>query len=205
MREHRFGASPPLTIGVEEELLLVDAGCGLVAEAERLLEAIDPGRRAAVSTEIFATQIELKTGVCLDAAAGGGASWPRCGAAVAADRRPADGLRPLSRRRAASRRWSRRPATTPVKEDLASLLSTPPCGLHVHVGMPDPETAVAGRQRDAPPPAAAGGADRQLALPRRRRHRPWRAPAPASSAATRASRCRAPSATTRSSSASPTS
>jgi carboxylate-amine ligase len=31
----------------------------------------------------------------------------------------------------------------PVKQDLVSLLSTPPCGLHVHVGVPDPETAVA--------------------------------------------------------------
>jgi carboxylate-amine ligase len=30
----------------------------------------------------------------------------------------------------------------PVKEDLVSLLRTPPCGLHVHVGMPDAETAV---------------------------------------------------------------
>ncbi len=30
-----------------------------------------------------------------------------------------------------------------VKKDLASLLATPPCGLHVHVGVPDPETAVA--------------------------------------------------------------
>jgi carboxylate-amine ligase len=29
-----------------------------------------------------------------------------------------------------------------VKKDLASLLKTPPCGLHVHVGMPDPETAI---------------------------------------------------------------
>jgi carboxylate-amine ligase len=31
----------------------------------------------------------------------------------------------------------------PVKQDLVSLLATPPCGLHVHVGVPDPETAVA--------------------------------------------------------------
>jgi carboxylate-amine ligase len=29
-----------------------------------------------------------------------------------------------------------------VQKDLGSLLRTPPCGLHVHVGMPDPETAV---------------------------------------------------------------
>src|SRR6187397_565745 len=67
-REHKFGASPPLTIGVEEELLLVDEDCGLVAGAEELLERIDPDCRGAVSTEIFATQIELKTGICLDAA-----------------------------------------------------------------------------------------------------------------------------------------
>ena len=33
--EHRFGTSPPLTIGVEEELLLVDDGRRLVAAAER--------------------------------------------------------------------------------------------------------------------------------------------------------------------------
>jgi glutamate---cysteine ligase / carboxylate-amine ligase len=29
-----------------------------------------------------------------------------------------------------------------VRKDLGDLLRTPPCGLHVHVGMPDPETAV---------------------------------------------------------------
>jgi carboxylate-amine ligase len=29
-----------------------------------------------------------------------------------------------------------------VRRDLCGLLTTPPCGLHVHVGMPDPETAV---------------------------------------------------------------
>jgi carboxylate-amine ligase len=29
-----------------------------------------------------------------------------------------------------------------VQKDLGNLLKTPPCGLHVHVGMPDPEAAV---------------------------------------------------------------
>jgi carboxylate-amine ligase len=29
-----------------------------------------------------------------------------------------------------------------VRKDFGSLLRTPPCGLHVHVGIPDPETAV---------------------------------------------------------------
>ncbi len=39
-------------------------------------------------------------------------------------------------------RLIQKPRYDVVKEDLASLLSTPPSGLHVHVGMPDPETAV---------------------------------------------------------------
>ncbi|HEV2727660.1 MAG TPA: glutamate-cysteine ligase family protein, partial [Solirubrobacterales bacterium] len=65
--EHRFGCTPPLTMGVEEELLLVDPDCGLVADAEKVMEEIDPDHRKAVSTEIFATQIEMKTGVCMDA------------------------------------------------------------------------------------------------------------------------------------------
>ena len=62
--EHRFGVSAPLTIGVEEELLLVDEECRLIPDAERVIESLDPAAREAVSTEIFAAQIELKTGIC---------------------------------------------------------------------------------------------------------------------------------------------
>src|ERR1700759_169121 len=67
--EHRFGASPALTIGVEEELLLVDDERRLGAEAERGIDGLDPAARPSVSTEIFAAQIELKTGICGDAGA----------------------------------------------------------------------------------------------------------------------------------------
>jgi carboxylate-amine ligase len=139
-REHRFGASPPLTIGVEEELLHLDADCGLVAAAERLMDAIDPGHRAAVSTEIFATQIELKTGVCLDAneAAAELAEVRRAVAATGA-RLMGSGLYPGESGEPALVEKAR---YAPVKQDLVSLLSTPPCGLHVHVGVPDPETAI---------------------------------------------------------------
>jgi glutamate---cysteine ligase / carboxylate-amine ligase len=141
VREHRFGASPLLTIGVEEELLLVDAGCGLVAEAERLLEAIDPGHRGAASTEIFATQIELKTGVCLDAAqAARELAEVRRAVAATGARLMGSGLYPGDPGEPALVEKAR---YVPVKDDLVSLLSTPPCGLHVHVGVPDPETAVA--------------------------------------------------------------
>jgi carboxylate-amine ligase len=138
--DHRFGASPPLTIGVEEELLLVGDDRRLVAAAERVIDGLDPAAREAVSTEIFAAQIELKTGIC----GGSGAA-----ATELADLRRAvratgigllgAGIHPDDGGEAhlvQKRRYD------VVKEDLASLLSTPPSGLHVHVGMPDPETAV---------------------------------------------------------------
>jgi carboxylate-amine ligase len=138
--EHRFGTSPPLTIGVEEELLLVDEKRCLVPEAERVIESLDADVREAVSTEIFAAQIELKTGIC-GAAAAAAAELRGLRAAVRATGvgllgagvHPDDG---------GETQLVPKPRYDVVKEDLASLLSTPPSGLHVHVGMPDPETAV---------------------------------------------------------------
>lgn len=156
--EHRFGASPPLTIGVEEELLLVDASHRLVAAAERVIEGLDPAARGAVSTEIFAAQIELKTGICGTAGAA---------ATELSDLRKAvratgvgllgAGVHPDDGGEAQLVRKQRYDV---VKEDLASLLSTPPSGLHVHVGMPDPETAirVANAMRRRLPMLAALGA-----------------------------------------------
>jgi glutamate---cysteine ligase / carboxylate-amine ligase len=137
---HRFGESPPLTIGVEEELLLVDDKQRLVAEAERVMEAIDAAAREAVSTEIFAAQIELKTGICGDSAAAATelsdlrTAVRRTGALLlGAGVHPDDG---------GQADLVQKPRYDVVKQDLVSLLSTPPSGLHVHVGMPDPETAI---------------------------------------------------------------
>jgi len=138
---HKFGASGPLTLGVEEELLLVDDGCGLVAAGEDVLEEIDFKHRKSVSTEIFATQIELKTGICLDAgqAAKELAEVRRAVAATGA-RLMGSGIYPGE---AGEPQLVEKARYETVKKDLAGLLSTPPCALHVHVGMPDPETAVA--------------------------------------------------------------
>jgi carboxylate-amine ligase len=140
-REHNFGSSPPLTIGVEEELLLVDAGCGLLADGEGILERIDDEHRKAVSTEIFATQIEVKTGVCLDATqAARELGEVRRAVAGTGARLMGSGLYPAE---AGEPQLVEKARYESVKKDLASLLVTPPCALHVHVGVPDPETAVA--------------------------------------------------------------
>jgi glutamate---cysteine ligase / carboxylate-amine ligase len=138
---HKFGTSAPLTMGVEEELLLVDAECGLVADGEEVLERIASEHRQSVSTEIFATQIELKTGVCGDApqAARELAEVRRAATATGA-RLMGSGVYPGD---SGEPQLVEKARYESVKKDLASLLATPPCGLHVHVGMPDPETAVA--------------------------------------------------------------
>lgn len=138
--EHRFGASPALTIGVEEELLLVDDAQRLLPAAERVMEGLDAAAREAVSTEIFAAQIELKTGICRDAP---GAARELAGLRAAVRATGVEllgsGLHPDDGGEA---QLVPKPRYDVVKEDLASLLSTPPSGLHVHVGMPDPETAI---------------------------------------------------------------
>jgi Glutamate-cysteine ligase family 2(GCS2) len=66
--QHRFGVSQPLSLGVEEELLLVDGDGDLTCAAEDVLESV-AGTPIAnqVSVEIFTEQIELKTGICHDA------------------------------------------------------------------------------------------------------------------------------------------
>ncbi|HSK50377.1 MAG TPA: YbdK family carboxylate-amine ligase [Solirubrobacterales bacterium] len=136
--DHRFGATAPLSLGVEEELLLVDDELQLDPAAEQVLAELDDER---VSTEIFAGQIEIKTGVCAgpDEALRELAELRRAVAAtgaglLAAGVHPADAT---GRAQLVSK-----PRYAPVAKDFGSLLRTPPCGLHVHVGMPDPETAI---------------------------------------------------------------
>ena len=128
-------------MGVEEELLLVNEECGLVADGGEVLERIAPEYGDSVSTEIFATQIELKTGVCRDAgeAARELAEVRRAVAATGA-RLMGSGVYPGE---AGEPQLVEKARYESVKKDLAGLLATPPCGLHVHIGMPDPETAVA--------------------------------------------------------------
>jgi carboxylate-amine ligase len=138
--QHRFGASAPLSLGVEEELLLVDAENCLVPAAEAVIAAFDPAGREQVSTEIFAAQIELKTGVCGDVGeALADLTRMRRLAVAAGARLLGSGLHPDG---AGEAELIEKERYEPVKQDLVSLLATPPCGLHVHVGMPDPETAV---------------------------------------------------------------
>jgi carboxylate-amine ligase len=139
--EHRFGASPPLSLGVEEELLLVDERGDLVAAAEAVLDSVAAPLAKRVSAEIFAEQIELKTGIC----DGADEVLAQLGEARRAIREAgypllAAGLHPTAA--SGEAKLVAKPRYEVVRRDFGDLLKTPPCGLHVHVGAPDPETAV---------------------------------------------------------------
>ncbi len=141
LHAHRFGTSPPLSLGVEEELLLVDERRRLTATSEQVLAGAAGPMAKRVSAEIFAAQIELKTGVCLDAEeALSELRETRRAIRDAGFGLLGSGLHPADDSERAT--LIAKPRYEVVREDLGDLLHTPPCGLHVHVGMPDAETAV---------------------------------------------------------------
>ena len=66
MIEHTFGESPPFSLGVEEELMILDAETHeQVAAVDRILRGVEgtalPGR---LKTELFASVFETNTNVC---------------------------------------------------------------------------------------------------------------------------------------------
>ena len=139
--EHRFGFSEPFSIGVEEELFLVDPLTGQqrnssAAVLERLGD-VD----GTVEQELHACEVELITNIHTTA---GDAAL-----AVGAMRRAvlqtgtgllASGTHPSAREGDAAithkERYER------IHHLLADAAVTPTAALHVHVGMPDPETAI---------------------------------------------------------------
>src|SRR4051794_28878218 len=138
---HRFGLAPDFSLGVEEELLLVDpVDHRLVAQADRVRTRVrpTPGR---IAREIFAAQLELITPICRTAAeAVAVLEAQRTAIAQSGAVLLAAGLHPTAAFGDATLSRGRRYAV--VGEALGGILRTPTCGLHVHVGMPDPETAI---------------------------------------------------------------
>lgn len=138
--EHRFGTSSPFSLGVEEELLLVGEDRRLAPVAEEVITNLDPALGDGVSTEIFATEIELKTGICADAGqALAELGALRRGVRAAGAELLGSGLHPDD---TSAVELVSKPRYDVVKSDLAGILNATPAGLHVHVGMPDPETAI---------------------------------------------------------------
>ena len=141
-----FASSDHLTLGVEEEVLLVEAPSRRLADvADRVLaELALPDTLAA--HEAYASEVELRTAVCRTASeARRELQLRRDAAAKAAARAGAElmavGLHPTAEygdvELVDAERYRR------LDELVGGLVRrTPECALHVHVGMPDPDSAI---------------------------------------------------------------
>jgi carboxylate-amine ligase len=141
--DHAFGRGQPFSLGVEEELFLVDdRDRSLTPLAEQVLAALDGLPETMAGHEAYAAEIELRSppspgveaavdalGVARRSALGAGATLMGTGLHPTA---------PLGEAELVDQdRYAR------VEAEMRGLIRrAPECALHVHVGMPDPEAAV---------------------------------------------------------------
>jgi len=145
--EHRFGRAEPFALGVEEELLLVDPGTGALAPvASGLIPGLAP-ERGTIEPDVYEALVELASPITADAVEGVASleSLRRDVRAAGATAIGA-GIHPAAPFGEAPHVDS--PRYREIGGQMRGLLRrTPTCALHVHVGMPDPETAIRAANR----------------------------------------------------------
>jgi glutamate---cysteine ligase / carboxylate-amine ligase len=157
--EHAFGNSKPFSVGVEEELLLVDPETlALEPSAARLLDTMAVPEGTA-SHEIYASGVELRSPPSASVGAACRALAELRGAAVRAGATlMGAGIHPTGAFGDAELVETERYRF--VGESMRGLVQrTPECALHVHVGMPDERAAMRvfnGIRRHMPLLAALG-------------------------------------------------
>jgi glutamate---cysteine ligase / carboxylate-amine ligase len=141
--EDRFGESDPFTLGLEEELLLVDAESLQLAHVADRIVPRSALPRNRLDHEAFLAEIEVRSNPCpsvseaVDQLREGRRAAIDAGATLMAA-----GLHPDARlfdvQLVQSERYER------VEQQMQGLIKrTPECALHVHVGVPDTDAAVA--------------------------------------------------------------
>ena len=140
---HRFGESEPFSVGLEEELMLVHRDTLALAHvADAVLEGVDLERER-VDHEAFLAELEVRSEPCTSVRdAVEQLLEGRLAAAEAGATLMAAGLHPNATlfdvEIVESERYER------VEAQMQGLIKrTPECALHVHVGVPDPDAAVA--------------------------------------------------------------
>ena len=138
----RFGEGEPFSLGVEEELFLVDPGSGRQLNAgASVLHDLGDIERGQVEAEVHACQVELITDVCSTVADAIG---------VLSDLRRAvldtgvgligSGTHPSAREGDAD--FTDKERYKFIRDLLGDAVATPVSALHIHVGMPDAQTAI---------------------------------------------------------------
>jgi glutamate---cysteine ligase / carboxylate-amine ligase len=140
--EHSFGREAPFALGVEEELLLLDPASGMLSHtSSRIVPTVDPPA-GAVMHDVYEALIETSSPISANAIEGV---------------RHLEALRRAIRDAGATTAGAGIHPAAPFGEaphvineryreiggQMRGLLRrTPTCALHIHVGMPDPETAI---------------------------------------------------------------
>ena len=178
-----FGDGEPYSLGLEEELFLVDPDDGsLVNCAADVLEQLGELERGDVRSELHRSQIELITGVCTTVEEAV-AELSDLRAAVLATGVGVIGSGTHPTAREGDSAITDKPRYARIDGWLGDAGATPVCALHIHVGMPDAATAIRafnGLRRHAPLLEALGanspfrhGRDTGLASSRELTLRSW--------------------------------
>jgi carboxylate-amine ligase len=140
--EPHFGTGEPFSLGLEEELFLVDAGNGrLVNDGPEVHDQLGEQQRGEIKSELHRSQIELITGVCTTVGeAVAELSELRRAVLATGVGVVAAGTHPTAAEgdsvTTEDARYKR------IEHLLGDAGATPVCAVHIHVGMPDAETAI---------------------------------------------------------------
>jgi glutamate---cysteine ligase / carboxylate-amine ligase len=139
--ENAFGSGRAFSVGVEEELFLVDPITGRQTNASAAVQARLGPVQGTVERELHACQVELITDICTSAA--------EAAEALGALRRAilntgaglvGSGTHPSAMEGEAEITDKRR--YEQIRDLLGDAVATPVGGLHIHIGMPDADTAI---------------------------------------------------------------
>ena len=138
---HVFGSGEPFSIGVEEELFLVDPISGHQANASSAVQERLGPVRGSVERELHACQMELITDICRSAGEAVGVlhglrqAVLKTGAGLLGSGTHPSALEGESE-------ITDKERYEQIRELLGDAVATPVGGLHIHIGMPDADTAI---------------------------------------------------------------
>jgi glutamate---cysteine ligase / carboxylate-amine ligase len=145
--EHSCGSTAPFSLGVEEELLLVNAHSLTLEHHTSEVMGRVRAQAGEVKPDVYEALVESATPIVADAAAAAASlSGLRAALRDAGATLLGCGLHPTAAFGDVVHVPERR--YLEIAESMQGLLRrTPTCALHVHVGMPDPDTAIAVHNR----------------------------------------------------------
>jgi carboxylate-amine ligase len=145
--QHSFGRAAPFSLGLEEELLLVNAHTRDLEHCASEVIARAQPRSGEIKPDVYEALVESATPIVRDAQAGAEAlSDLRATLRGAGATLLGCGLHPTGA--LGDVIHVPQPRYLEIAASMRGLLQrTPTCALHVHVGMPDPQTAIAVHNR----------------------------------------------------------